>query len=56
MSVRLLLDGHRVEHLLDDAVAFRRARDIRAYVDEARAADAGVPDPLSSVDMEVWAR
>lgn len=50
------MERQRVEDLLGDAAAFRRARDIRAYVDEARTANAGVPGLLPSEDMEAWAR
>lgn len=49
------LEKKRVEDALDDAVAFRRALDIRTYVDEARAANAGVRDALPPEDFETWA-
>lgn len=50
------LERKRVEDLLGDAVAFRRARDIRAYVEEARAANADAPEPVAAQDMVSWAR
>ena len=46
----------RVEDLLADAAAFRRACDIRAYVEEARAANVDAPEPLSAQDMDSWAK
>ena len=50
------LERKRVEHLLGDAVAFRRARDIRAYVQEARAANAVAPEPMAAQDLDSCAR
>lgn len=51
---QVALEQKRVEGLLEDAVAFRRARDIRAYVEEARAANLNAPEPTSSQDMDAW--
>ena len=53
---RAALERKRVEDLFGDAVAFRRARDIRAYVEEASAANADAPEPVPPQDMESWAR
>lgn len=51
-----MLERKRVKDLLGDAAAFRRARDIRAYVEEARAANADPPEPVPAQDMDSWAR
>ena len=46
------LERKRVENLLWDTTAFRRARDIRAYAEEARGANADAPAPLPAEDMD----
>ncbi len=48
------LERKRVENLLGNAAAFRRAHDIRAYVQEATAANADTPEPVAAHDMETW--
>ncbi len=53
---QVALEQKRVEDLLGDAVAFRRARDIRAYVEEARAANADAREPVAAQDMDSWAK
>ena len=40
------LERKRVDDLLENASAFRRARDIRAYVEEASNANADAPEPI----------
>ena len=50
------LEQKRIEDLLGDAAAFRRARDFRAYVEKARAANADAPEPVTAEDMDSWAR
>lgn len=48
------LERRRVERLLGEAKAFRNARDIRAYVELARAANASAPDPAAPGDIAAW--
>ena len=45
-----MLERKRVEDLLGDAAALRRARDIRAYVEEASNANAAAPEPITAVE------
>ena len=51
-----VLERQRVEDLLADAVSFRQARDIKAYVEEARAANAEALNPVPAEDMDLWAK
>lgn len=52
---RLKLEEERVEQLLGEASALRQAREIRAYVEDVRAAIAAANEPVSKSDLETWA-
>lgn len=45
----------RVDRLLGEAAAFRRASDIRAYVGTVRRENAASDSPVPSDDLEIWA-
>jgi hypothetical protein len=50
------LERLQVERLLADADAFRKAREIRNYLDEARTANMATADPMAVDEFEAWAR
>jgi len=50
------LEKARVERLLDEAQALRRARDIRAYVDEVKALNLNLDPPVPDEAMDEWVR
>ena len=49
------LERKRVERLLAEAAASEKARIIRRYVDDVRAADAASPSPMPQSELEEWA-
>jgi len=50
------LEKARVERLLDEAQALRRARDIRAYVDEVKALNLNLDPPVPDEALDEWVR
>ncbi len=49
------LERRRVERLLGEAEALRRAEETRQYVARAREANAALPDPMPPKELAAWA-
>lgn len=52
---KIRLEKARVDRLLGEAVAFRQAADISAYVQSVRAANASSAEPVSTTELDAWA-
>lgn len=50
------LEKARIDRLLDEALALRRARDIRAYVDEVKALNLNLDPPVPDEALDEWVR
>ncbi len=49
------LEKQRVDYLLNQADAFRKANEIRAYVESVRQTNSSAPDPMPQQELHEWA-